>query len=91
MGAAPTDGRGMPTSGLLDPLVDAKSVKRDLGGISEMCLWRWTRDRGFPAPDLFMGGRKFWHRSTVEAWLEAQKESARAVPPRRPSCIQMAA
>jgi len=82
MGAAPTDGRGMPASGLLDPLLDAKSVKRDLGGISEMCLWRWTRDRAFPAPDLVMGGRKFWHRSTVETWLEAQKEAARANPPR---------
>jgi len=75
-------GGHLPTSGLLDPLLDAKTVKRDLGNISEMCLWRWTRDRQFPAPDLIMGGRKFWHRSSVENWIEAQKTATRSIPPR---------
>jgi predicted DNA-binding transcriptional regulator AlpA len=80
--AAVAAGGQLPTSGLPDPLLDAKTVKRDLGNISEMCLWRWTRDRGFPAPDLVIGGRKFWHRSSVQNWLEALKEDARGTPPR---------
>jgi predicted DNA-binding transcriptional regulator AlpA len=76
-------GGQLPTSGLLDPLLDAKTVKRDLGNISTMCLWRWARDRAFPNPDLTMGGRRFWHRSTVQSWIEAQKEDARREPPSR--------
>jgi predicted DNA-binding transcriptional regulator AlpA len=70
------------STGLIDPILDTKTVKRDVGNISEMCLWRWRRDRGFPAPDLIIGGRKFWHRSSVEAWIEGQKEATRAAPKR---------
>jgi predicted DNA-binding transcriptional regulator AlpA len=61
------------SSGLIDPLLNSKIVRRDVGSISEICLWRWTRDRGFPRPDLVLGDRKFWHRSSIENWIEAQK------------------
>ena len=61
------------SSGLVDPLLTSKVVRRDLGDISEMCLWRWTRDRGFPPPDLVLGKKKLWHRGTVQSWIEAQK------------------
>jgi predicted DNA-binding transcriptional regulator AlpA len=67
----------------LDPLLDAKTVKRDVGNISTMCLWRWTRDNGFPLPDLVLGGRRFWLRSSVLSWVDAQKERTRAKPQRR--------
>jgi hypothetical protein len=65
-----------PQGGLLDPLLDGKTVKRDLGNISEMSLWRWSRDRGFPVPDLIIGRRKFWYRSTVQGWVDAQRGAA---------------
>jgi predicted DNA-binding transcriptional regulator AlpA len=59
--------------GLLDPLLNSKTVRRDVGEISEICLWRWTKERGFPRPDLVLGDRKYWHRSSIERWIEGQK------------------
>jgi hypothetical protein len=59
--------------GLLDPLLNSKTVRRDVGEISAICLWRWTRYRGFPGPDVVLGNHKFWNRSSVERWIEAQK------------------
>jgi predicted DNA-binding transcriptional regulator AlpA len=63
--------------GLLDPLLTTKAVRRDLGAVSDMCLWRWTRKRGFPAPDLVLGNRKYWRRSSIEAWIAEKTRAAR--------------
>jgi len=47
-------------------LVTSTGLKAMLGGVSEMSLWRWTRERGFPKPDLIVARRKFWRRETIE-------------------------
>jgi len=52
-----------------DPLLDSVAVRAHLGGCSEMSLWRWTRNNGFPEPDLRLNGRKLWRLSTVDAWI----------------------
>jgi predicted DNA-binding transcriptional regulator AlpA len=57
-------------SALLDPLLTTKAVRRDLGAVSDMCLWRWSRNRGFPPPDLVLGNRKYWRRSSIESWIK---------------------
>ena len=57
-----------------DDLLTTPGVRAALGSISEMTVWRWTRERDFPLPDLIVARRKFWRRSTVQAWIAAQAE-----------------
>ena len=47
-------------------------------GITEMTLWRWSRDDrlGFPQP-MRIRNRKFYSVAEIEAW-ERQKMEARA-------------
>lgn len=53
-------------------LLNSATVRRILGGISEMSLWRWSSTRNFPRPDLIIARRKFWRRSTIERWVDSQ-------------------
>lgn len=71
--SAPTTPRPQP-----DDLLTSAGLKVTLGNISEMTIWRWGRDRGFPKPDLIIARRKFWRRGTVQAWLDAQAEGSAA-------------
>src|SRR6516225_1001189 len=50
-----------------EDLVPSPAVKRENGGISDMTLWRWTRNPRiqFPQPDLIINGRKYWKRKTL--------------------------
>lgn len=50
-----------------DHLVGSAAVKRQNGDISDMTLWRWTRDPHiqFPQPDIVIKGRKYWKRRTL--------------------------
>jgi len=66
-----------------DPLIDSVAVRAHLGGCSEMSLWRWTRNNGFPEPDLRLNGRKLWRLSTVDGWINAiaQNKSPPAAEP----------
>src|SRR5712671_1378208 len=57
-----------------DDLLTSTGVKAAIGGVSEMTLWRWSKTFGFPLPDLIVARRKFWRRSTVQAWIAAQVE-----------------
>jgi len=53
-----------------EPLLTAKKVRALLGGISEMTMWRWRRDKFFPAPDYEVHGRNLWRPSTIRSFLE---------------------
>jgi predicted DNA-binding transcriptional regulator AlpA len=55
-----------------DDLLTSAGVKAALGGISDMTLWRWSRERGFPPPDKVIARRKFWFRRTIRGWVAAQ-------------------
>jgi hypothetical protein len=50
-----------------EDLVPSPIVKKENGGISDMTLWRWTRDQRirFPPPDVVINGRKYWKRKTL--------------------------
>jgi len=37
-------------------------------GICRTTIWRWTRDRGFPAPVRLSPGATRWRLSDVQAW-----------------------
>ena len=47
-------------------------------GISKVTLWRWLNKRpdlDFPKPFL-INGRKYWVKSQIQSWAEAQKVAA---------------
>ena len=64
------------TAAELDPLLSAKQVCEFLGCISQMTLWRYSRNLGFPQPDYLLSRRRFWRASSIEAWLATQAERA---------------
>jgi predicted DNA-binding transcriptional regulator AlpA len=65
-----------------DPLLDAKARRAYLSA-SEMTLWRWAQDFGFPPPDVVIGRRRFWLLSTIDRWL-AQRIDAHKQRPSNP-------
>jgi predicted DNA-binding transcriptional regulator AlpA len=68
--------RRRETAAELDPLLSAKQVCEFLGRISQMTLWRYCRNLGFPPPDFLLSRRRFWRASSVEAWLATQADRA---------------
>jgi len=65
-----------------DDLLPSRKVKVSLGGISDMTLWRWTHQLGFPPPDEIIQRRKYWRRSTLKRWLASRPRTA--PPPPKP-------
>ena len=59
-------------------LLNTKKVKTRVGDVSDMCLWRWTRDPAvrFPAPDVVINGRKYWYSTTIDDWQAARTGKA---------------
>ena len=55
-------------------LITATSVRNTLGGISDMCLWRWINhpDLGFPKP-VVINRRRYWREADIAAWLDARE------------------
>jgi len=63
-----------------DVWLTSAQVRARQGAISEMTLWRWTRDPriSFPPPDDIRNGRKYWRLSTILEWEVARTSSAEA-------------
>ena len=59
-------------------LLSTKKVKTMVGGVSDMCLWRWTRDPAvrFPAPDVVINKRRYWFANTIDDWQTARAGKA---------------
>jgi predicted DNA-binding transcriptional regulator AlpA len=49
---------------LEDDLVPAREVRRQLGDVSDMTLWRWTKQKILPPP-VRINGRKYWAQADV--------------------------
>jgi predicted DNA-binding transcriptional regulator AlpA len=67
---------GAPLPEDSDPLYNSALMRRYCGGISPMTEWRWTRDFDFPKPDLVVARRKFWRKSTIDAWIDQMAKAA---------------
>lgn len=50
-----------------DVLLNSGQVRSHVGNVSNMCLWRWTRDPRvqFPEPDVVINGRRYWFTSSI--------------------------
>jgi len=50
-------------------LIPARIVRAELGGISDMTLWRWLHrpDLQFPQP-VVIARRRYWRRTDLEDW-----------------------
>ncbi len=55
----------------------AKQVRKQLGEISEITLWRWINNPNlnFPRPTK-ISGRRYFRSDEMDAWIEAQAEAA---------------
>ncbi len=64
-----------------ETLLNSAQTRRMVGGVSEMCIWRWSRDEGvrFPRPDVVMNRRKYWFRATIRRW-QAERAAATQKP-----------
>lgn len=49
-----------------DPLVTTGAVRRELGDVSSMTVWRWQKSGILPKPSK-INGRKYWKKSEIEA------------------------
>ena len=58
-----------------ESLVTSKQVRARIGGVSAMCVWRWTRDGKFPKP-VRINGRNYWRSGVIRAWIMAQGADA---------------
>jgi len=74
-----------------DGFMTSKEVRAFHGHVSEMTLWRWTRDLGFPKPARIINRRKFWKRSDVTTWLPPQAAITGPVPEKRRAKVREAA
>jgi hypothetical protein len=65
-----------------DDLVPSSIVKRENGGVSDMTIWRWTRDPRiqFPRPDIIINGRKYWKRRTLRRHRRRLEVQQNAIP-----------
>ena len=58
-----------------DALVTSSQVRKRVGSVSAMCLWRWVRDGKFPKP-VRINGRNYWQIGVIRAWVMAQVDEA---------------
>ena len=53
-----------------DVLLTSVQVRGMVGGVSDMCIWRWIRDERvlFPKP-MKMNKRNYWRQEDIKQWL----------------------
>jgi hypothetical protein len=78
-----------------DRLLDTDFIKADLGGISNMTLWRLGQDPDpeirFPDPDLVIGDRKrLWRNARYREWKARLLERKRIKLARKSTAKQTA-
>lgn len=56
--------------------ITARQLRHRLGGVSDMSIWRWSRDAAlaFPKP-IRINSRRFWRLSDLVAWEQSQEAS----------------
>lgn len=68
--------RSMPPTGPKaddDTLLTSTQVRSRIGGVSNMCIWRWMRDPRveFPSP-IKINQRNYWRLGDLRQWQAAR-------------------
>jgi len=52
-------------------LIPSTTLRKTLGDISDMTLWRWLKNPGinFPRP-IMISRRRYWKKLDIDEWLE---------------------
>jgi len=48
-----------------DPLVSSTTLRRELGNVSDVTIWRWTKSGVLPQP-VKINKRNYWPASVVD-------------------------
>jgi hypothetical protein len=58
---------GRPTGGKV--YLTSKQVRERYGNVSDMTIWRWSRDEalGFPQPE-YINGRRYWNAAGLDTF-----------------------
>ncbi len=63
-----------------DTLLTSGQTRARVGGVSQMCIWRWMRDDRvkFPEPATKINGRNYWRLGDLRRWQvdRTQKQAA---------------
>lgn len=52
-----------------DIYLTSKQVRARYGDVSDMSLWRWSRDQSLGFPEaIYVNKRRFWRLAELEAW-----------------------
>jgi predicted DNA-binding transcriptional regulator AlpA len=75
MQVAPTEGRPTLRHVALDDdtLLNSRQTRERVGGVSNMCIWRWLRDPRvqFPPP-VQVNRRNYWRLGDLRRWQASQ-------------------
>ena len=60
-----------------DTLLTGAATRARVGGVSDMCIWRWLRDPrvSFPHP-IKINGRNYWRLGDLRRWQETHAQRA---------------
>ena len=58
-----------------DDLIPAREVRRQLGNVSDMTIWRWTQQKILPEP-IRINGRKYWPAADIRRAKEGKAVAA---------------
>jgi predicted DNA-binding transcriptional regulator AlpA len=65
----------LPNPEGVTPRLLTRRLLRQLVPVSDMTIWRWERDRGFPK-HISIYGRNYWILGEVEQWLADRQHDA---------------
>ena len=57
--------------------LSSRQVRELCGGVSDMTIWRWMRQRDFPRPTK-IASRNYWSEREIAEWWQRQAEAAAA-------------
>ena len=50
--------------------ITSGKVRNLCGGVSDMTIWRWLKERNFPKP-TYIGTRRYWREGEILDWLQS--------------------
>ena len=61
----------------MDTMLTSRQVREACGNVSDMTIWRWLQEAGFPQP-IYQNRRRYWRAGDVAAWWDARASTEAA-------------